>query len=108
MTVPITMILPFTGRVGVYEIGSNKVKKQRTAQPPQQPAIESGKALINRTADFWILGGLSIATWSMMALTLHLRPYSAVLSSRFTDFGNSIGTLGLFVQYPHFMAFNII
>jgi hypothetical protein len=84
-------------------LGSSKMKKRRIAPSPQ-PVPQSGTALVNRTLDFWILGGLSVATWSMMALTLYLRPYSAVLSARFSDFGNSIGILGLLVQYPHFMA----
>ena len=76
--------------------------------PKIQIAIDIGrrekpKAIINRTADFWLLGGLSLVLWAVMIFANSFRGYASV-GHHFSNIPFIFGTLALICNYPHFMV----
>lgn len=61
------------------------------------------RALTTRAADFWLLGGLSIAVWLVMSLSAgHRGDYG--VNHHFTNLAATSASLAVLVNYPHFLA----
>jgi hypothetical protein len=62
------------------------------------------RAIINRSTDFWLLGGFSIVTWIFVLAAEGLRSMSAPLDRQMVNLPFTFGTLSLICNYPHFLA----
>lgn len=61
-------------------------------------------ALLGRGADFWLLGGASIATWLAFALVEPLRGDSPIVDQYMKALGPTAAALTIVANKPHFMA----
>jgi hypothetical protein len=66
------------------------------------PATATRHALISRTADFWLLGGASIAVWLAMIGADRFRD-RPVVDERLGQLALAALSLSLVVNYPHFL-----
>lgn len=67
-------------------------------------SMEARPALINRQADFWLLGGASIAFWALCHLFEFFHNDSAAVQTYLTQIPALFGFTSLIVNAPHFMA----
>jgi hypothetical protein len=70
--------------------------------PAPSPASEPRRALVSRSADFWLLGGASIAVWLAMLVADAFRTRPAV-DERLGLLGAFALSLSLVANYPHFL-----
>lgn len=66
--------------------------------------MASERALTNRVADFWLLGGASILVWAIMSVSHLFREQSWAVSHHLQNSFALFNTLALLVNYPHFLA----
>src|SRR5687768_16070682 len=57
-----------------------------------------------RIADFWLLGGASIAAWMVFAIAQLLRSENPLVEHRLQQVGPTFALLSLLFNHPHFMA----
>jgi hypothetical protein len=65
---------------------------------------EPRPALVSRWADFWLIGGASLFTWSALVMAQPFRGRDPNVALHFAHLAAVASTLGLLVNYPHFMA----
>ncbi|MEY4616577.1 MAG: hypothetical protein RJB66_1537 [Pseudomonadota bacterium] len=66
--------------------------------------MANDKALTNRVADFWLLGGASLLVWLVMFVGSLFRDQSWAVSHHLQNSYALFNTLALLVNYPHFLA----
>jgi hypothetical protein len=71
------------------------------SEPSSAPAARS-RALTTRFADFWLLGGASVAIWLAMIVGQFFRSSWAV-DQHFKNLTLTTASLSLLVNYPHFL-----
>lgn len=60
-------------------------------------------SLVSPVWDFWLLGGLSVVLWAVMAVgSLYRGAYG--VTNHFGNLAMTMAALSLFVNYPHFLA----
>jgi hypothetical protein len=64
----------------------------------------NSKALTQRSLDFWLLGGFSIAAWAALSMFQIFREQNGYINNYFTQLAATAAMLAYVCNYPHFLA----